>query len=215
MVEGGAAQPGDRVELFGWGDNTPDPTPNLPTQLQQLTTKVVPPARCTDAGQTPAEICTDNPNGPDGPGGGDSGGPAVKYVNGIPLLVGGCSRAASQYPGADETVYTPAPRTSAAGSTTRPAAFPQPRGPSAPRRNAAPARCISCRRTRRESACEAQRVHRGIHCFQRIMNLRFRPTTLPIVAASSVPFPYKIPSWSSRTPGSSGLPVVHPRLCPP
>ncbi|WP_240521510.1 S1 family peptidase [Amycolatopsis vastitatis] len=104
-----AAQPGDRVELYGWGDNTPDPTPNLPTQLQQLTTKVVPPARCTDAGQTPDEICTDNPNGTDGPGGGDSGGPAVKYVKGIPLLVGGCSRAATQYPGVDETVYTSTP----------------------------------------------------------------------------------------------------------
>ncbi|MCE7006925.1 trypsin-like serine protease [Kibdelosporangium philippinense] len=89
--------------------DTPDPTPTLPTQLQQLTTKVVAPARCADAGQSAGEICTDNPNRTDGPGGGDSGGPAVKYVRGVPQLVGGCSRAATQYAGVGPTVYTSSP----------------------------------------------------------------------------------------------------------
>ncbi|MFD6073037.1 S1 family peptidase [Amycolatopsis lurida] len=104
-----AAQPGDRVELFGWGDDTPDPTPTIPTQLQQLSTRVVPPSRCAEAGQSAGEICTGNPNGTDGPGAGDSGGPAVKYVGGVPQLVGGASRAGAPFPGAAPTVYTSSP----------------------------------------------------------------------------------------------------------
>lgn len=104
-----SAQPGDHVELFGWGDDTPDPMPTIPTQLQQLSTKVVRPARCAEAKQSAGEICTGNPNGTDGPGAGDSGGPAVKYVRGVPQLVGGASRAGSPYPGAAPTVYTSSP----------------------------------------------------------------------------------------------------------
>ncbi|WP_408630191.1 S1 family peptidase [Amycolatopsis mongoliensis] len=106
-----AAQPGDRVQLFGWGADQPDgSSANLPTQLQQLATTVVDPARCADGGQTADEICTDNPNRTDGPGHGDSGGPAVKYVHGTAQLVGGCSRGTSSpYPGVAPTIYTSSP----------------------------------------------------------------------------------------------------------
>ena len=78
-------------------------------RLQQLRTTVLAPERCADAGQSVGEICTDNPHGTDGPGGGDSGGPAVALVDGVPQLVGTCSRAAAQYPGVSPTVYTSSP----------------------------------------------------------------------------------------------------------
>lgn len=98
------------VTLYGWGSDEPDgDTSNLPTRLQQLGTRVLPAAKCADAQQSAGEICTDNPHGTDGPGGGDSGGPAVEVVNGVPQLVGTCSRAAAQYPGQSPTVYTSSP----------------------------------------------------------------------------------------------------------
>ncbi|MEA5366448.1 helix-turn-helix domain-containing protein [Amycolatopsis sp., V23-08] len=61
----------------------------------QLDTTVVPAARCANAFQSAGEFCTDNPHGTDGPGNGDSGGPAVQLVDGVPQLVGTCSRGAS------------------------------------------------------------------------------------------------------------------------
>lgn len=110
QLAGHAARPGDRITLYGWGSDEPDgDTSNLPTRLQQLKTKVLPATQCADAGQSAGEICTDNPHGTDGPGGGDSGGPAVEVVNGVPQLVGTCSRAAAQYPGQSPTVYTSSP----------------------------------------------------------------------------------------------------------
>ncbi|MEV5719372.1 trypsin-like serine protease [Amycolatopsis mediterranei] len=110
QLAGHAAKPGDRITLYGWGSDEPDgDTTNLPTRLQQLRTKVLPPERCADAQQSAGEICTDNPHGTDGPGGGDSGGPAVQRINGVPQLVGTCSRAAAQYPGQSPTIYTSSP----------------------------------------------------------------------------------------------------------
>ncbi len=67
------------------------------------------PVRCADVPQSAGEICTSNPHGTDGPGRGDSGGPAVASVDGVPQLVGTCSRAAAQYPGVKPTVYTSPP----------------------------------------------------------------------------------------------------------
>lgn len=110
QLAGHAARPGDRVTLYGWGSDEPDgDTSNLPTRLQQLATRVLPAAQCADALQSAGEICTNNPHGTDGPGGGDSGGPAVQLVNGVPQLVGTCSRAAARYPGEAPTVYTSSP----------------------------------------------------------------------------------------------------------
>ncbi|WP_245589405.1 S1 family peptidase [Amycolatopsis balhimycina] len=110
QLAGHTARPGDRATLYGWGADQPDgDTSNLPVRLQQLRTTVLAPERCADAGQSAGEICTNNPHGTDGPGGGDSGGPAVALVDGVPQLVGTCSRAAAQYPGVSPTVYTSAP----------------------------------------------------------------------------------------------------------
>ncbi|WP_236788124.1 trypsin-like serine protease [Amycolatopsis sp. GM8] len=110
QLAGRGARPGDRVTLYGWGADQPDGDPsNLPTQLQQLDSRVLPSAKCADAQQSAGEICTSNPHGTDGPGAGDSGGPAVAFVHGTPTLVGTCSRGAAQYPGEAPTVYTSSP----------------------------------------------------------------------------------------------------------
>jgi len=109
QLAGRAAQPGKRITLYGWGVDQPDCSADLPTQLQQLSTRVLPAAKCADAGQSTGEICISNPHGTDGPGPGDSGGPAVELVNGVPQLVGTCSRGATQYPGEGPTIYTSSP----------------------------------------------------------------------------------------------------------
>ncbi|WP_326946668.1 trypsin-like serine protease [Amycolatopsis sp. NBC_01307] len=109
QLAGRTAQPGDRTMLYGWGVDQPDCSSDLPTQLQQLSTRVLPAAKCADAGQSSGEICTSNPHGTDGPGPGDSGSPAVKVVNGVPQLVGTGSRGAKQYPGEGPTIYTSSP----------------------------------------------------------------------------------------------------------
>lgn len=110
QLGGHAARPGDRVALYGWGADQPDGAPSgLPLRLQQLDTTVLRPDRCADVAQSVAEICTSNPHGTDGPGVGDSGGPAVALVRGVPRLVGTCSRAASPYPGVRPTVYSSTP----------------------------------------------------------------------------------------------------------
>ncbi|MEU0528878.1 trypsin-like serine protease [Amycolatopsis tolypomycina] len=84
-------------------------TSDLPKRLQQLHTTVLAPDRCADVQQSAGEICHDNPHGTDGPGGGDSGGPAVAVVDGVPQLVGTCSRAADEYLEVSPTVYTSSP----------------------------------------------------------------------------------------------------------
>ncbi|WP_410623211.1 S1 family peptidase [Amycolatopsis sp. cmx-8-4] len=110
QLAGRAAQAGDRIRLYGWGVDSPDCSPNLPTRLQQLDTKVLPPIKCAEVGQSAGEICTNNPHGTDGPGPGDSGSPAVKFNrDGTAQLVGSCSRAAAELPGESPTVYTSEP----------------------------------------------------------------------------------------------------------
>lgn len=110
QLAGRAARQGERVRLYGWGADQPDGDPtHLPVKLQQLDTTVLPPADCADADQSAREICTNNPHGTDGPGAGDSGGPAVAIVRGVPQLIGTCSRAATQFPGVRPTVYTSPP----------------------------------------------------------------------------------------------------------
>ncbi|ADJ43934.1 trypsin-like serine protease [Amycolatopsis mediterranei S699] len=105
-----APRPGTRIRLYGWGADDPAvPPTSLPRRLQQLDTTVVPAARCANAFQSAGEFCTDNPHGTDGPGNGDSGSPAVQMVNGVPQLVGTCSRGGSAVPGEDTTVYTSVP----------------------------------------------------------------------------------------------------------
>ncbi|WP_242546364.1 trypsin-like serine protease [Amycolatopsis sp. MtRt-6] len=106
---GHAGRPGDPVTLYGWGADKPDgDTSDLPKRLQQLHTTVPAPDQCADAQQSAGEICHDNPHGTDGPGGGDSGGPAA-VVDGVPQLVGTCSRAADEYLGVSPTAYTSSP----------------------------------------------------------------------------------------------------------
>ncbi|MFE0023361.1 S1 family peptidase [Amycolatopsis sp. NPDC059021] len=96
---------GDEVVLFGWGKTDPNPKRQrqLPKNLQQLETTVVAPQRCTDG--TSGELCLDNPDGYAGPGPGDSGGPAVQYIDGVPKLVGICSRGTGS-PGTTANSYT-------------------------------------------------------------------------------------------------------------
>ncbi|GAA3561402.1 trypsin-like serine protease [Amycolatopsis ultiminotia] len=103
------AWPGEMVTLLGWGSLDPSGTGTLPQQLQQLPTTVLPHAACRDAGIGRDELCTTNPHGTDGPGPGDSGGPAVTNHRGHEVLVGACSRAeASAPPGQAPTVYSAA-----------------------------------------------------------------------------------------------------------
>ncbi len=91
--------------MYGCVD-LPDCTPNLPAQLQQLDTKVLGSIKCAEAGHSAGEICTNNPHKTDGPGPGDSGGPAVKFIkDGTAQLVGSCSHGASKSP----TIYTSEP----------------------------------------------------------------------------------------------------------
>lgn len=99
---------GRNVALLGWGGDTPNPAPtSLPRYLKQLTTRIVVPAKCVEAAQSAKENCTDNPNGTDGPGPGDSGGPEIaKDRNNQDVLVGLCSRGTSPFPGAGKTTYT-------------------------------------------------------------------------------------------------------------
>ncbi|KDN23142.1 serine protease [Amycolatopsis rifamycinica] len=110
QLAGRAALAGDRLRIYGFGGDLPDCSGDLPTQLQQLDTKVLPPAKCAEAGQSAGEICTNNPHQTDGPGPGDSGGPAVKFNrDGTAQLVGSCSRAAAELPGESPTIYTSEP----------------------------------------------------------------------------------------------------------
>lgn len=109
QLAGQPAEPGQKVQLYGWGLDEPDTAGDLPRRLQQLDTTVLPAADCAEAGQTAKEICTDNPHHTDGPAPGDSGGPAVAVIDGVPQLVGGASRAGAQYAGVAPTVYTSTP----------------------------------------------------------------------------------------------------------
>ncbi|MEC3977770.1 S1 family peptidase [Amycolatopsis sp. H20-H5] len=102
-----APRPGTKLSLYGFGLTRPDAGGQPATRLQQLETTVLPRSRCADALQSAGEFCTANPNGTDGPGPGDSGGPAVVRENGVARLAGICSRAGDGAgPGQLPTVYT-------------------------------------------------------------------------------------------------------------
>ncbi|MBE1580552.1 S1 family peptidase [Amycolatopsis roodepoortensis] len=107
---GETTKPGAEVTMYGWGTDLPSgDTSNLPRKLQKLKTTIVDREECADARIGVYEICTDNPYGTDGPGGGDSGGPVVEVVDGEPRFVGIISRARpGARPGEDETVATDA-----------------------------------------------------------------------------------------------------------
>jgi secreted trypsin-like serine protease len=85
------------VKLLGWGVTEPDGEGPLPQFLQELDTKLVPAAQCTDqTGDTAGigEICLANPNGTDGACFGDSGSPALQRIPGTNRWagIGGTSR---------------------------------------------------------------------------------------------------------------------------
>lgn len=104
------ARRGSTISLYGWGVTEPDSTSTgLPLRLQQLDTRVTAPSRCADIGLSAGEICTDNPSGTDGSCYGDSGGPALAMIDGVPQLVGGASRTANEFCGTAPDVYTSPP----------------------------------------------------------------------------------------------------------
>lgn len=85
--------PGTSIRIIGWGYTVPG-VPTLPTQLNQLDTKVLPDAPCVggEYGIARGDFCADNPGNAAGPCNGDSGTPAVKKVYGRWELVGADSR---------------------------------------------------------------------------------------------------------------------------
>ncbi|GAA0345688.1 serine protease [Actinoallomurus spadix] len=109
--------PGTKVREIGWGylsDDASDPS-QLPTQLQQLDTRVLPLStpKChvdengSDAfGAYPGDVCTDNPDGVRGPCGGDSGSPLLTLVDGRWRLEGVDSRGVSDICGGGPDAYT-------------------------------------------------------------------------------------------------------------
>jgi hypothetical protein len=54
QLAGRAAQTGDRTMLYGWGVDQPDCSSDLPTRLQQLSTHVLPAAKCATPTSPPA-----------------------------------------------------------------------------------------------------------------------------------------------------------------
>jgi trypsin len=106
-----AAQPGRKVELYGWGIDHPDSASEpLPHRLQQIDSRVIAPARCDAVALSAKEICVNNPHGTDGICLGDSGGPAVAYTpDGVPQLVGSVSRGSGDYCGMAPNAFTSEP----------------------------------------------------------------------------------------------------------
>ena len=76
--------PGSPLRLLGWGATNPSPS-DYPRYLKQLDTSVLDNSRCGGDAQY---ICVDNPGGNQGACSGDSGGPAVRYVDGRWVLLG-------------------------------------------------------------------------------------------------------------------------------
>jgi lysophospholipase L1-like esterase len=113
-----ATTPGVPVREIGWGyiSNADVGTPaNLPVQLQQLDTELIPPdtEKCRldpeegDAwGIRTGDVCADNPEGEFGPCGGDSGSPLLRQVDGRWELVGVDSRGVGELCGGSPDIYT-------------------------------------------------------------------------------------------------------------
>lgn len=106
----GPARPGTVGYALGWGLVNPDWSGEVPTQIQELRTKVVSPARCATADIASRDICVDNPNGTDGSCSGDSGGPFLIQEYGAWKLAGNTSRFyGPNFCGESPTVYTSSP----------------------------------------------------------------------------------------------------------
>ncbi|MDS0140551.1 MULTISPECIES: trypsin-like serine protease [unclassified Amycolatopsis] len=101
-------RPGDTVRTLGWGGTEPVFKGELPTQIQELTRKVIPAKNCVDAGITTRDICLDNPGGYSGDCNGDSGGPSVVEQDGVLYNAGPTSRGGSAICGATPDVSTSA-----------------------------------------------------------------------------------------------------------
>jgi secreted trypsin-like serine protease len=95
------------TRLIGWGITEASGEGPLPLDLQELDTRLLPPARCAAAFISEGELCVRNPNGTDGVCNGDSGGPALQKVGSDRWsVVGGTSRAAGSWCGVAPAVYT-------------------------------------------------------------------------------------------------------------
>ncbi|MFD8497719.1 S1 family peptidase [Amycolatopsis sp. NPDC059657] len=89
------ANPGDRVVTYGWGIDAPDGT-TLPRALQQIEHPALRPEKCSAGFISKPETCLGNPHGTDGLCRGDSGGPSVVLVRGVPKFVGITSRGTAE-----------------------------------------------------------------------------------------------------------------------
>jgi secreted trypsin-like serine protease len=106
----GPAAPGTLTYTLGWGRTTPDNTGDANRTIQELAARVIDPGTCAKGGMTGGEVCIENPNGTDGPCGGDSGGPALALIDGAWQLEATVSRAIEPpYCGAVPTIYTSSP----------------------------------------------------------------------------------------------------------
>ncbi|MDL4773753.1 S1 family peptidase [Actinomadura xylanilytica] len=109
--------PGTKVRATGWGyTSTTDNDPSqLPKELRQLDTTIIPPSteKCrVDAdgddawGIRRGDVCTDNPEGVRGPCNGDSGSPLLTKVAGRWQVVGVDSRGVGSVCGETPDIYT-------------------------------------------------------------------------------------------------------------
>ncbi len=97
------------TRLLGWGVTEPSgQAPDIPVDLQELDTRILPPQRCTAGFISAGEICVNNPHGTDGACYGDSGGPLLQKVTANRWqVVGGASRGTAEpFCGTAPTVYT-------------------------------------------------------------------------------------------------------------
>lgn len=104
-----ASQPavhGEQLIFYGWASTSPAPHPDsLPSQLQQVRMTVADLSDCAGSAPSPKEFCASNP-----PGIGGSGGPAIRWANGRPSVVGIYSRATSNVPGHGAATFCDAER---------------------------------------------------------------------------------------------------------
>jgi secreted trypsin-like serine protease len=97
------------TRVLGWGVTEPSGEGPLPTQLQELDTRLAPADQCAASvmGITEGEICVANVSGTDGLCYGDSGGPALQKVTAARRqLIASTSRATDEHCGTGPTIYT-------------------------------------------------------------------------------------------------------------